>query len=331
MAEVVGFITASLILLGVIGVLWSLRGERFSLVTITKGDTELAGIPFYTKQAVCKHEVVWVEPLFTVTYTKTTKYQFVEPPDEKQKAPEAIIQSASKSVSLSQFRGPHMRRLCAMVAATAGGAPTELVDAIDATWNEFSSGEVDYVPLGKSVEKLVEAGDAVLIADTVSVEVITDYSSVHYYNAERPLIGSGEVSVKLNADGTLSESSAKVESKSIESLLNFVPVKDLMGLVKGVPVADKPTTDERRLRLDLQQKVERVIQLQLTITQKDYRHILTSYMPYDQCPKPNGKPFSMRIETPSDSAAKKPAENTVEVSGTITLPTKPKGDEKSSA
>jgi hypothetical protein len=326
MAEALGFVTVSLILLGVIGVLWTLRSERFSLVTIKQDQAQIHGIPFYTKKAICKLEKIWIEPVFTVNYTKTTKYQFVEPPaNEKQKAPDPIVQSATKMLSLSQVRSPEMSELFRMVAATAGDMPRESLNAIDRTWNRFALGTPDYVPLGKTVEGLLATSDAVLISDTASVDVVTDYATVYYYNAMRPLIGSGEVAIKLDGDGTLSEASAKVEGKSVESLLNFLPVGDLVGKIREEPVKDEPTDEERQIAPEVREKLKRVIQLQLTVTQREYRHIRTQYKPYAELRNPDGKQFSMRIETAPDTGGKKASENAVEVSGTITLPTKAKG------
>ena len=66
-------------------VAFTMKSKEFSVLSITKDvkpatpGKDPAGIPFYCKKGVCKQETIWVEPVFTLTYTKTMKSRWENP------------------------------------------------------------------------------------------------------------------------------------------------------------------------------------------------------------------------------------------------------------
>jgi hypothetical protein len=193
----------------------------------------------------------------------------------------------------------------------------EHVKQIDEAWNTQISVLPDHVPLMQSIEDLHKAKNVVMVSNTATPEAIVDYATPHYYNALRPWIGSAQVNVKLNVDGTLTEGSAQVESTTLQGVLDFVPAKDLFGIA--------PAPGKEKDALGAPEGPDIAFdQLELTIKQEDYRRIHTSYTGNGMDCKPQDggvkKPCAERIEMPGAASEKQDPEKTVEVTGKIILP-----------
>lgn len=72
-----------------------------------------------------------------------------------------------------------------------------------------------------------------LLGNTSSIKSYVDYSQKYYFNTKTPPFGTTAATVKLAADGTLSEASSTIDSTKLAELL---PIKDLLvdqlGLLK---------------------------------------------------------------------------------------------------
>jgi len=169
------------------------------------------GIPFVVKTAVCKHEVVRLEPYYVLTFT--------EKKDGK------IVGSAETTVlSRSQFATDAVRNLRTQMA---GANPRNL-------WNAVRVMTYDpYLP-----ESAVAAANWFVVSDKLMPEVYVDYEHPYTLNARRPLIGSVQATTKLNDDGTLSEGTTQSEDKTLSTLLDLVPAKELIKSAAGVAAAD---------------------------------------------------------------------------------------------
>lgn len=308
-----------------IGVLTSLR-KGFSVITImqdyTEGSAELytkareiPGIPFYKKKGICKQETIWVEPVFTLTFTKTTKY----PSGGSVEKLDPLFLSETKSLSLSQIRSTEVIKLRCLFARANISA--EHAEEIDAYWDKHIAPIPDYVPLCIEENDIANSSDVKMVSNTASVEAITDYSQVYFYNALRPWIGSAEVTVKINSDGTLSEGSGIADSKTAQSILEFVPAMDFLGKAK------QPSADDSKILAIPGIGVEST-QFELSIKQEDFRHIHTAYVPYhDPCQVAAGgviKNYLFRVETPECSPDKD--ENSITFTGSVSLPNLKRGE-----
>jgi hypothetical protein len=67
-----------------------------------------------------------------------------------------------------------------------------------------------------------------LTGNTVREEPYVDCGTTCCLNASQPLIGLADLSAKLAADGTLSESAAKTDDTAAEKLLGVLPVSDVV-------------------------------------------------------------------------------------------------------
>ena len=78
-------------------------------------------------------------------------------------------------------------------------------------------------------ENKLNASDRVVkVANSTAPKVYVDYSTVYYYNVGKPLAGTAQASLKLASDGTMTEGSAQVESKTLQTFLDLLPVKDVL-------------------------------------------------------------------------------------------------------
>jgi hypothetical protein len=291
----------------------------FSTVHITRAplgsslkhdkSTKLKGIPFYAKKGVCKQETTWAQPVFTLIYTNTTISQPLG------QAAKPIVESLSKTkvLSLSKFSDARVARLRAALSSSV-----QDVSKIDALWDQVITLE-DYLPLpGKEDALIKDNTDVIQVSNTASPESVADYSRVFYYNVRRPWIGSSQVTVKLNADGTLTDASAQVESKTLSTILSFVPTKDLIGVATG---GIKPANVESITH-----------RLELSIKQENVRHTHTRYVKYEEFCKTaaNGvtENYALKVEVPPSGSEKEEGGNTIEVTGRIKLPPAEKKDGK---
>lgn len=171
------------------------------VLTVTDGTGKsLPGVPFFQKKAVCRQETTYISPIILVTKTvsSTDSTGKLERTDSETK-PLDLVSGRSSLEKLRQCLSD--QSLCGNLP---GGAPK----SIDDVWNQIAV----TVPVPRSPEDL-QSTDIVLVGNTVSPAVFVDYQSPAYLNGKLPWLGSNEVSVEINADGSLSKASGKSESK----------------------------------------------------------------------------------------------------------------------
>jgi hypothetical protein len=280
---------------------------------------------------VCKQESVWIEPFFTLTYTKTINLKYSQPPkpDEQRPPLKPIVFSYTKVLSLSTITSKQIElsELRMRLSQSKTFSPQDVVD-VDDLWNVIAR-EADYIPLQSPEDDLVSEKDpkkrnVITVANTAAPEMLADYSRVYYFNARRPWIGSSQLDVELNPDGTLAKGSAQAQSQTLQAFLNFVPTaKDLAALATGVGATAVKGMAAAVQLLPPGTEIESV-QLQLALKQDNFRHTHTARVAFRApcVPAANGvvKDYELKIDAPNASAGSDDGSNTIDVSGKIKLP-----------
>jgi hypothetical protein len=167
--------------------------------------TSVPGVPFYVKRARCRQEVVWLEPIYTLTLTAMIPGK------------DGTLQSrpsGSMVLPRSSFVRDEVKDLIKTV--TNGGDETTVL----ANWRKVT-------PLISSNVQTrgfssLTAEDIILLGSSAAPVVFVDYTDQYYVNAKLPWAGSANVDAKVAEDGSLTEASGQVETKTIETLLSPV-------------------------------------------------------------------------------------------------------------
>jgi hypothetical protein len=119
----------------------------------------------------------------------------------------------------------------------------------------------------------LEAKDRILAGRSAAPAIYVDYSEQYYVNAKIPVAGSANVDAKVAEDGSLSEASGQVETKTLETILNALPISSL--ITGGLGLGGKGTAE-----------VGQVEAFQLTVSISGYRHTLARFVDYPSTSPP---------------------------------------------
>jgi hypothetical protein len=305
-----------------------IKRDPLNLSEQDKNQTDVQGIPFYTKTAHCKQETTWVQPFYTLTLKTTTKAAFVNEEaanaannlaeatkKPKTNLPEPTVLTKNKVLSLSDYTKDPVLKLRACLAKISNVTQCD----VEQLWNEIAK-LLTYVPLEVTEEDLVkpELGFAVKVANSSSPELFVDYSRVYYYNSPRPWVGSSQLTAKLAADGTLSEGSAQITSQTLST---FVPVSAALSAITKIP-SEKAAPAFAATPYAMEQQVH----YELTIKEDAYKHTHSKSVSLSTpCPvEADGvkKDYALTITLSGEKEEKKDDGNTVKVSGSVVLPKK---------
>ena len=171
------------------------------------------GMPFYIKKAACVHSVVWFEPVYTLTLELTTTPAGAN-------AKPTTAQLGSVVLSLAQLKANPAQNL---FHAMNADSPT--VESVMAAWIPVATQDgTPYTPTN-----FPDVPNRILVSNTSEPQVYVDYSQPYYLNVTRPVAGSAKIDNKLASDGTLTEVSAEIEDKTIETITTGI--KDLVTAV----------------------------------------------------------------------------------------------------
>jgi hypothetical protein len=188
------------------------------------------GMPFYIKKAACAHSVVWFEPVYTLTLELTNT-----PVDAKAKP--TTNQLGTAVLSLKQLQSKNAQDL---FHAMNDDSPT--INDVMKAWTKVATQEgTPYTPTN-----FPDASNRILVSNTSEPQLYVDYSQPYYLNVTRPVAGSAKIDNKLAGDGTLTEVSAEIEDKTIETIATGI--KDI---VTAVGTAAKSLTPEPVQKLKL--------------------------------------------------------------------------------
>jgi hypothetical protein len=246
------------------------------------------GIPFYVKSAGCKREIIRVKPYYLLTLTTETG--------------EKTSQSESTVMCKENFTSAVFQTL--VDEARAG-------KDITASWKAVKN-----LPCDVTTEPLMGSKNSFVASDTISNYAYVDYQNTYTLNVRRPVIGSASATTKLATDGTLSEATAQVEDKTLETLIGAIPSADLIKSAAAIApaVALTPNTYPYELKIE----------------EKAVKFIWTYYDPamHGGCekdpllisdPPTAGKPDLVVQSADGDKKAADDS-NTVKVNGSIQLP-----------
>jgi hypothetical protein len=323
----------------------------------------IKGMPFYIKKAGCQHHTSWLQPIYTLTLTVTFTPDKPAPDkpsgDSKEKnSPSMYIQSMTMPLWFYDSEDvQELRELLSKPSLTTPKTPQEmaaqkkLVEDITDKWDDLLSKvtELNYKPFVLNEDKLskcekndkqqellnCDAKQVVKIENLTEPVLYVDYGTIYYYNSSKPLIGSSQASFKLATDGTLSEGSAQVDSKTLQSFLDLFPVKDIVKSAAGLG----GTAAKAMLAAGIPADTTGTYKFDLATTVKVYRHTHTAQInagpppcipstcdvigsvPGDTCPVTT---YNLTVEEVSQAADKKNTDaNAISVTGTIKLPKTP--------
>jgi hypothetical protein len=173
------------------------------------GGKSLPGVPFFPKKATCRQETTYVGPVVLVTKVDT----FLD------SAGKVIrTDSETKPFRLSEGKTA-LTKLSACLASPSqcGNDPTGSPLTFPRVWKQLAGS----IPVPDSPDKL-KPEDLILVGNKVSASTFVDYNTTTYLNGNLPWLGSNEVSLELNEDGSLSKASGKAESK----IADLIPIKE---------------------------------------------------------------------------------------------------------
>lgn len=283
------------------------------------------GLPFYVKTEQFKKTTVYADTWLRSTLTVAKK--LVDTKDGKEVLLDRGTQQYVKDLPKPQ--------------------PDALVDIKSSILRSDNADLAEAERVIQSFMRLKEVDHAkttgwVLIKNVVESEWVVDNSRTYYLNAPIPWFGSGSLTQKLNADGTLSEVVSTPDTKLSEGLSSLIPLKEYLTgeYVKAAPAAaaeDNKDADIKKgmvefLRVNPRSRVADkayVYILSLQIEEIGHEYTLTSQpvpqRPADLAPltlSDVGKAEAQfsRKDIGSEKEDKKEEGPTVGVSGSITFP-----------
>ncbi|MEW6511187.1 MAG: hypothetical protein AB1428_09540 [Bacteroidota bacterium] len=169
-----------------------------------------AGVPFYTVRGGTRQTTAWLEEYYHIQLVTVDRPGASTPAD--------TILRLDKDVLSAGFAARY-RELQELAAGAAGDDSVyrALLNAID----RLTPHDRLHMPPAESL---------VLLYNELEAESYVDYSRTYFLSGETPILGSANLSLQLNPDGTLAKGEGKAESRALESVLSSV-VTPLLGQV----------------------------------------------------------------------------------------------------
>jgi hypothetical protein len=177
-----------------------------SLYDVHRGDTAIAGVPFFVQAGACTQQTMYVETLYRVA---------VQLPAPAGQPPVVLMEKVLRESA-------YLSGAMITLRSAMQSEQTTLANVLTA----FNS-----LPAFNPADR----PEARIASNVVRPDSFVDYSVVHYVNVKRPWIGSASATAKINGNGTLAEGAADVEDKTAASVLSALPIKEL--LTAAVPRA----------------------------------------------------------------------------------------------
>ncbi len=271
---------------------------------VTKDGAPVQGIPFYVKDADCLHQMVYVVPYVRLTL-QTLNGQKVQGSEtmtisEKDFNEDTSVQSLlallRKKPPLADSEFAQVSEYWAEIRDQKSASPYEAVK--NQRWPQY------------------------LLSNSTTTKLFVDYKSVYTLNAKSPVAGSVNADYHLASDGTLSEASGQVTDQTLSTILTALPISSLITTAASGGLAVKIIGAPAPAEITVQMVVERRA-IKITNSQ---------LIPYEKgCPDSNSfldsPPLGIVVEDigvdSANSSQSKPDDNSITVSGKITLP-KPK-------
>jgi len=264
---------------------------------VKKGTDNVEGIPFYLKQAVCLHQMVYVAPYYRISFQSLVgeKVEF------------------SRTVTLSEngYRDTNTQKFLSIMRKKPPLSEADFKSATDA-WDEME--KLNATPY-QGITTSTPPWPIYLVANSNVPKVYVDYASTYTVNAKVPFAGSVNAAYELNADGTLTKASSQVTEETFKTVLGALPIADLIKTAAGAGVAAN-FVSAAPATVTIQAVVEPRA-LKITYSQNAaFTGGCADLKEFD-----SAKPTGVLIEDSGTQAPKEKAdENAINVSGKITLP-----------
>jgi hypothetical protein len=290
------------------------------------------GIPFFLKTQACKHETVWAQPVYILSLKTTFT------PDKKVGGDKSEPEISSRTVvlTLEEYRSEAVLDLYKSLTASklSSDKQENEIKNIEEKWaavvakapiDPYSIDEDKLGPTPTGQKTTSDSKRVMLLTNDVIPETYVDYSSIYYYNSSKPWLGSSQASVKLAADGTMTEGAAQQESKTLQAFLDLLPIKEVLSAAaKGaVPLAAIEGRD-----------IPGVAKYELTTEVKTFKHthyiIKRDELPPCAAPKDEviTPAYNLVLEEISESKKTAPKDGEIAISGSIVLPKTAQPDSK---
>lgn len=296
--------------------LFSLLFCSCSVLRVQQGKDKLPGLPFYPKIGVCRHEVVWAVPVYTL-HLKSFAI------DRETAKEEEVADLGTINISRSTYANsnPVECPIKDLLKYVANGNGKDLIS----TWTSLFENKCSFDPLDQGIKD--KNNDIVLVSNTNTLQPQVDYRHVYYINAQHPFAGSAKVDAKLNADGSLSEGSGEVDDRTFEAVVS------LLSAPFGGATSSTATTPTVKTALKATGTGATYTTYRLDVTSSALLYTLTQSAgpinPSDKAtcqakPKPaiDDSNYNLVISLVPADATAKAAKNTVKISGEVKLPEK---------
>jgi hypothetical protein len=284
-----------------------------SIYDVRQGQNKVAGVPFYSKTAHCRHKTIWLEPVYTLSLQAQ---RLPAVPGQPLPPPEGVA-----TVSLGQTAYGEIKANQALpnLIQKLTTDQLSLDDALQ-RFNALTAGLAQ--PLkGRRPDDFLLAGNARM------ADAVVDYSRAYTYNVRRPWAGTTSATLKLNSDGTLGEATAEIEDKTLETFASLIPLKEFLTaeFVDAAAAADAEAMLEGEESARAGQPFRIILTVQTTI----FRHTLSKVEDLDGAvckpptsslgPDPTGYEFQLE-ELKEPAAPKGEKGKKIDISGQIVLP-----------
>lgn len=296
--------------------LFSLLFCSCSVLHVQRGEEKLPGLPFYSKIGVCRHQVVWAEPVYTLNLKSVTTVVAT--------GKEEVADLGTINISHSTYASANEQK-CPIKQLKIDVATGQ--DPIPA-WKSLIENNCAYDPIVPGIKD--KNNDIVLVSNTNTLLPQVDYRNVYYINAKHPFAGSAKVDAKLNADGSLSEGSAEVDDRTFEAIVSLLSAP-FSGAASST--ATTPATATAKPEAAGTKAVATITTYRLDVSTSALLYTLFRYEgPIDPngaatC-QPKGPPdisdttYNRLLSLVAPDASTKAAKNTVKISGEVKLPEK---------
>ena len=287
------------------------------------------GIPFFAKVEKYDQETKWGKSWIKVTL-KIEKTFVSGDADEKRPT---ITQSFSRNFTQEQL--PQLSDIKKQILTLSEGNDLTAKSLVDKFLALSGLDDVDNVK-------------EIMVSNALKPEWVVDSSKTYYLNAPLPWFGTNTLSQKLNADGTLAETSSAPDTKLSEGITSLIPINEYLTGKYVTPLNKEPASNvDSTLKMmsvenplfslsDAQANIKKasfVYQISIDIEETGYRYTFTRQCDVkESCVSPisfdlkNGffvrEPISI---TPVKKDSEKAEANSISFQGAITLP---KEDEK---
>jgi len=271
-----------------------------SVLSIHHRSDAAKGVPFFVRTSLCRHELVWLEPIYRLTLQSVSQLN----------GKETVTTLGSADFSLSDYTANQQDITSLKNAILNGGNPVQMWSVIQThAYNSLARPEPD-------------PRDIVLISNVNKTETTVDYRDVYYFNSHRPLLGTAKADIKLASDGTMTEGSGEIESKTLQSFLDLVPTKELISAAAGLPAGGAPP-GAPAFRLQIESRAIKHTHYRYRQAESDHDKVQCLAVPAARF---DDQTYNREREDSSDEKPeKKDDKNTVNVKGEIKLPPKDDG------